>query len=72
MLLLDTELNCTLGGGLVQGPVVSLPASRALANPTLFLQCAMAQWKGAKTLYVSGEESAHQIKMRAVKNRYKK
>ena len=64
MLLPDEELNRTLGGGLVQGSVVLVAGEPGIGKSTLFLQCAM-QWQGAKTLYVSGEESAHQIKMRA-------
>lgn len=64
MLLPDGELNRTLGGGLVQGSVVLVAGEPGIGKSTLFLQCAM-QWTGVKTLYVSGEESAHQIKMRA-------
>ncbi len=64
MLLPDGELNRTLGGGLVQGSVVLVAGEPGIGKSTLFLQCAL-QWQGASTLYVSGEESAHQIKMRA-------
>lgn len=64
MPLPDPELNRTLGGGLVQGSVVLVAGEPGIGKSTLFLQCAI-QWKGVKTLYVSGEESAHQIKMRA-------
>ncbi|WP_118950153.1 DNA repair protein RadA [Taibaiella helva] len=64
MLLPDGELNRTLGGGLVQGSVVLVAGEPGIGKSTLFLQCAM-QWTQGKTLYVSGEESAHQIKMRA-------
>jgi len=64
MLLPDAELNRTLGGGLVQGSVVLVAGEPGIGKSTLFLQCAM-QWQGARTLYVSGEESAHQIRMRA-------
>lgn len=64
MLLPDAELNRTLGGGLVQGSVVLVAGEPGIGKSTLFLQCAL-QWKGVRTLYVSGEESAHQIKMRA-------
>jgi DNA repair protein RadA/Sms len=60
----DGELNRTLGGGLVQGSVVLVGGEPGIGKSTLFLQCAL-QWKQGKTLYVSGEESAHQIKMRA-------
>lgn len=64
MLLPDGELNRTLGGGLVQGSIVLIAGEPGIGKSTLFLQCAL-QWQGVKTLYVSGEESAHQIKMRA-------
>lgn len=64
MLLPDAELNRTLGGGLVQGSVILIAGEPGIGKSTLFLQCAM-QWPGVRTLYVSGEESAHQIKMRA-------
>ncbi len=64
MLLPDAELNRTLGGGLVQGSVILIAGEPGIGKSTLFLQCAM-QWSGVRTLYVSGEESAHQIKMRA-------
>src|SRR5690606_26392287 len=60
----DGELNRTLGGGLVPGSVVLVAGEPGIGKSTLFLQCAL-QWQGAKILYVSGEESAHQIKMRA-------
>lgn len=63
-LLPDGELNRTLGGGLVQGSVVLVAGEPGIGKSTLFLQCAL-QWKQAKILYISGEESAHQIKMRA-------
>ncbi len=64
MILPDTELNRTLGGGLVQGSVVLVAGEPGIGKSTLFLQCALL-WRGTRILYVSGEESAHQIKMRA-------
>lgn len=64
ILLPDAELNRSLGGGMVQGSVVLIAGEPGIGKSTLFLQCAL-QWKGARVLYVSGEESAHQIKMRA-------
>lgn len=60
----DTELNRTLGSGLVPGSVTLIAGEPGIGKSTLFLQCAL-QWKGLRTLYISGEESAHQIKMRA-------
>jgi DNA repair protein RadA/Sms len=60
----DPELNRVLGGGLVPGSVVLVAGEPGIGKSTLFLQCAL-QWKKANTLYVSGEESAQQVKMRA-------
>jgi DNA repair protein RadA/Sms len=60
----DKELNRSQGGGLVQGSIVLVAGEPGIGKSTLFLQCAL-QWQGLRTLYVSGEESAHQIKMRA-------
>jgi len=60
----DDELNRVLGGGMVQGSVVLVGGEPGVGKSTLFLQCAL-QWTAVRTLYVSGEESAHQIKMRA-------
>jgi DNA repair protein RadA/Sms len=60
----DGELNRVLGGGLVQGSVVLVAGEPGIGKSTLFLQCAL-QWKRGITLYVSGEESAQQIKLRA-------
>lgn len=64
VMLPDAELNRTLGGGLVMGSIVLVAGEPGIGKSTLFLQCAL-QWQQGKTLYVSGEESAHQIKMRA-------
>ena len=63
-LMPDAELNRVLGGGLVPGSVVLVAGEPGIGKSTLFLQCAL-QWKKAVTLYVSGEESAQQIKLRA-------
>lgn len=60
----DAELNRTLGGGWVPGSVTLVAGEPGIGKSTLFLQCAI-QWQKIKTLYVSGEESIHQIKMRA-------
>ncbi len=64
LLLPDEELNRALGGGLVMGSVVLIAGEPGIGKSTLLLQCAL-QWNGGRVLYVSGEESAHQIKMRA-------
>ncbi|HRO41809.1 MAG TPA: DNA repair protein RadA [Flavipsychrobacter sp.] len=60
----DPELNRVLGGGMVPGSVILVAGEPGIGKSTLFLQSAM-QWKNLTTLYVSGEESAQQIKMRA-------
>jgi len=60
----DAELNRVLGGGIVAGSVVIVAGEPGIGKSTLFLQCAL-QFGAMKILYVSGEESAQQIKMRA-------
>jgi DNA repair protein RadA/Sms len=59
----DKELNRVLGGGLVAGSVTLLAGEPGIGKSTLLLQCAL-QWD-EKALYISGEESESQIKMRA-------
>ena len=59
----NNELNRVLGGGLVLGSMVLLGGEPGIGKSTLMLQVALRM--GVKTLYVSGEESAQQIKMRA-------
>ena len=61
--IMDPELNRVLGGGLVPGSLVLLGGQPGIGKSTLLLQVA-AELK-RKVLYVSGEESASQIKMRA-------
>src|SRR3982751_3940932 len=60
----DTELNRVLGGGIVKGSIVLVAGEPGIGKSTLFLQNAL-QMKDITTLYVSGEESEQQIKMRA-------
>lgn len=60
----DAELNRVLGGGIVPGSIVLVAGEPGIGKSTLFLQAAL-QLKGLKTLYVSGEESEYQIKLRA-------
>lgn len=62
--LLDPEINRVLGGGLVPGSVVLVAGEPGIGKSTLFLQLAL-QWTNSKCLYISGEESAHQVKLRA-------
>lgn len=58
-----TELNRVLGGGIVPGSVILLGGEPGIGKSTLLLQTALRMNK--KVLYVSGEESLTQIKMRA-------
>ncbi|MBS1744827.1 MAG: DNA repair protein RadA [Bacteroidetes bacterium] len=60
----DTELNRTLGGGIVSGSIVLLAGEPGIGKSTLLLQDAL-HLKNILTLYISGEESEQQIKMRA-------
>lgn len=59
----DGELNRVLGGGLVPGSIVLLGGEPGIGKSTLILQTVLGL--SEKVLYVSGEESPHQIKMRA-------
>lgn len=61
--MLDPELNRVLGGGLVEGAFVLLGGEPGIGKSTLVLQTILRL--PCKTLYVSGEESAAQLKMRA-------
>lgn len=61
---LDNEFNSVLGGGIVLGSVILLGGEPGIGKSTLLLQLAL-KLKHIKVLYVSGEESANQIKMRA-------
>ena len=60
----DAELNRVLGGGLVPGSIILLGGEPGIGKSTLSLQTMLAL-TDKKVLYVSGEESAHQLKMRA-------
>ncbi|MEW6698421.1 MAG: DNA repair protein RadA [Bacillota bacterium] len=60
------ELNRVLGGGLVPGSLVLVGGDPGIGKSTLLLQAASAMaGRAGKVLYVSGEESVRQIKMRA-------
>ncbi len=62
----DKELNRVLGQGAVPGGVVLLGGEPGIGKSTLMLQVALAvAAAGSKVLYVSGEESAEQVRMRA-------
>lgn len=58
------ELDRILGGGIVEGSMVLIGGEPGIGKSTLSLQIPL-QCKGLRTLYVSGEESAKQIKLRA-------
>lgn len=60
----DDDLNRVLGGGLVPGSLVLLGGEPGIGKSTLILQTVL-RLAGRKVLYVSGEESARQIKLRA-------
>ncbi len=62
--MLDGELNRVLGGGLVPASLVLIGGEPGIGKSTLVLQT-MLRLQHIKTLYVSGEESARQIKLRA-------
>ena len=59
-----SELDRVLGGGIVRGSVVLLGGSPGIGKSTLLIQM-LAELKEHKTLYISGEESAQQISLRA-------
>lgn len=60
----DQELNRVLGGGIVPGSLVLIGGEPGIGKSTLMLQIGLAL-QNAKVLYVSGEESEQQIKMRS-------
>jgi len=60
----DEELDRVLGGGIVPGSLVLIGGEPGIGKSTLMLQVGLAL-RSLKTLYVSGEESEQQIKMRA-------
>lgn len=60
----DPELNRVLGGGIVPGSIVLVAGEPGIGKSTLFLQLGL-QIKNGTVLYISGEESEQQIKMRA-------
>ncbi len=62
----DEELNRVLGGGLVAGSLVLLGGEPGIGKSTLSLQTAL-RMGDMKILYVSGEESGHQLKQRAMR-----
>src|SRR6187200_3724242 len=64
ILTTDAELNRVLGGGIVPGSIVLVAGEPGIGKSTLFLQIGL-NLKDVSVLYISGEESELQIKMRA-------
>ena len=62
----DEEFNRVLGGGIVSGSIVLIGGEPGIGKSTLMLQLALSLDK-MKVLYVSGEESEEQIKMRTTR-----
>lgn len=60
----DQELNRVLGGGIVPGSIVLIAGEPGIGKSTLFLQVGL-QMHSLRVMYISGEESEQQIKMRA-------
>lgn len=60
----DAELNRVLGGGIVPGSIVLVAGEPGIGKSTLFLQHGLMM-NDVRVLYISGEESEQQIKMRA-------
>jgi len=61
----DEQLDIVLGGGFVPGSVVLLAGQPGIGKSTILMQIAYALSKNNNVLYVSGEESAHQVASRA-------
>ena len=59
------ELDRVLGGGIVRGSLVLLSGDPGIGKSTILLQICQTLGETLQILYVSGEESAHQIKLRA-------
>lgn len=66
----SNELNRVLGGGLVKGSLVLIGGEPGIGKSTLVLQVVLGM-KGKRTLYISGEESISQLKLRAERLSYK-
>lgn len=61
------EVDNVFGGGIVAGSVILLAGQPGIGKSTLLMQLANSLAKNEKVLYVSGEESAHQVSMRATR-----
>ena len=62
-----SELDRVLGSGIVKGSVVLLSGDPGIGKSTILLQICQTLTEGLRVLYVSGEESARQIKLRATR-----
>ena len=62
-----SELDRVLGGGIVKGSVIMLSGEPGVGKSTLLLQICKFLCQGLRVLYISGEESARQIKLRAMR-----
>lgn len=60
-----TDVDTVLGGGFVKGSVTLIAGQPGIGKSTLLLQIAAGLSAGHKVLYVSGEESGHQVGLRA-------
>lgn len=67
ILLSISEFGRVLGGGVVPGSIVLIGGDPGIGKSTLLLQVALEMARSARILYVSGEESERQIKMRALR-----
>lgn len=61
------EVDTVLGGGVVQGSIILIAGQPGIGKSTLLLQIAHNAAQKQKVLYISGEESAHQIGLRAAR-----
>ena len=59
------ELNRVLGGGIVPGSLVLIGGEPGVGKSTLLMHAAAQVARSGKVLYVTGEESGHQVRMRA-------
>lgn len=64
-----SEMDRVLGGGIVKGQVTLLAGDPGIGKSTLLLETALALAKEFKVLYITGEESPQQVKMRALRLR---
>lgn len=61
------EIDTVLGGGIVAGSVILVAGQPGIGKSTLLLQLAYEVAKKARVLYISGEESSHQVALRATR-----